>query len=43
MPQTTLCFLLKGDEILLALKKRRFGTGKWNGVGGKIEIGYPKP
>ena len=24
-------------EILLAMKKRGFGTGKWNGVGGKID------
>lgn len=31
----TLCFLTKEDEILLAMKKRGFGQGKWNGVGGK--------
>ena len=23
-------------QILLAMKKRGFGTGKWNGVGGKV-------
>lgn len=34
---TTLLFLRKSDQILLALKKRGFGQGLWNGVGGKIE------
>lgn len=36
MKQTTLCFLLKDDKVLLAMKKRGFGMGKWNGVGGKV-------
>lgn len=36
--QATLCFLVTGDQILLALKKRGFGKDRWNGVGGK-----PKP
>jgi ADP-ribose pyrophosphatase YjhB (NUDIX family) len=35
MKQTTLLFLLKDNQILLAMKKRGFGIGKWNGVGGK--------
>lgn len=35
----TLLFLLKEDEILLAMKKRGFGAGRWNGVGGKLEPG----
>lgn len=35
----TLLFLRKDDDILLAMKKRGFGAGKWNGVGGKIEQG----
>lgn len=35
----TLLFLRSGDELLLAMKKRGFGEGKWNGVGGKIEQG----
>ncbi len=35
--ETTLCLLRKEDEILLAMKKRGFGEGKYNGVGGKIE------
>jgi 8-oxo-dGTP pyrophosphatase MutT (NUDIX family) len=26
-------------EVLLGMKKRGFGTGKWNGFGGKIELG----
>lgn len=35
--QTTLCLLIRGNEILLAMKKRGFGMGKWNGVGGKMD------
>lgn len=35
----TLLLLKSGDELLLAMKKRGFGAGKWNGVGGKIELG----
>lgn len=35
----TLLLLKSGDELLLAMKKRGFGAGKWNGVGGKIEAG----
>ena len=40
MRQCTLVFLNKPDEqkILLAMKKRGFGVGKWNGVGGKLNI-----
>ncbi|SRR6266496_3941880 len=37
MKHTTLLFLLTDDRILLAMKKRGFGVGRWNGVGGKIE------
>ena len=33
----TLLFLRKDDQILLAMKKRGFGAGRFNGVGGKIE------
>lgn len=33
----TLLFLRRGDEILLAMKKRGFGANRYNGVGGKIE------
>jgi|AntAceMinimDraft_9_1070365.scaffolds.fasta_scaffold147340_1 8-oxo-dGTP pyrophosphatase MutT (NUDIX family) len=37
MRQTSLCILIKENEgqILLAMKKRGFGKGRWNGVGGK--------
>ncbi|MEM4762187.1 MAG: 8-oxo-dGTP diphosphatase, partial [Thermofilum sp.] len=35
----TLVFLLRGDEVLLIRKKRGFGQGKYNGVGGKVEQG----
>lgn len=37
--ETTLLLLRRENEILLAKKKRGFGTGKYNGVGGKIESG----
>jgi len=37
MQSVTLCFLVKGDNICLAMKKRGFGEGKWNGVGGKVQ------
>ncbi len=33
--QVTLTLLLRDNQILLAMKKRGFGVGKWNGVGGK--------
>jgi len=39
MRKVTLCFLLTDEKILLAMKKRGFGEGKWNGVGGKVEEG----
>lgn len=32
----TVCFLVDGDKVLLALKKRGHGEGYWNGVGGKL-------
>jgi 8-oxo-dGTP pyrophosphatase MutT (NUDIX family) len=37
--KVTICFLVKDDKVLLAMKKRRFGTGKWNGTGGKLKEG----
>ena len=37
MLEMTLCLLKKDNKILLAMKKRGFGIGKYNGVGGKIE------
>lgn len=33
----TLVFLSQDNQILLAMKKRGFGMGLWNGVGGKVE------
>lgn len=35
--QATILFLINGDKILLAMKKRGFGKGRLNGVGGKPE------
>lgn len=39
MKTVTLCFLMKEGEICLAMKKRDFGVGKYNGVGGKVKEG----
>ncbi len=39
MKITTICFLVASDQVLLAMKKRGFGTGKWNGPGGKVSDG----
>lgn len=39
MPEATLCFLVDANggkpHVLLGMKKRGFGKGKWNGFGGK--------
>ena len=40
--EMTLCFLIKDNKILLATKKRGFGEGKYNGVGGKLKNGETK-
>ena len=37
MKQTTICLLIKDNKILLAMKKRGFGVGRWNGTGGKFD------
>ena len=40
MRDTSLVFPLDGQgRILLGRKKRGMGYGKWNGFGGKMEIG----
>lgn len=45
MKIATLCFLVKKndsgkvEQVCLAMKKKGFGVGKWNGVGGKVEVG----
>ncbi|MCX6766093.1 MAG: 8-oxo-dGTP diphosphatase [Candidatus Moranbacteria bacterium] len=33
----TVAIIQKGDEILLGMKKRGFGAGRWNGFGGKLK------
>ena len=33
----TLCIVVKENKILLGMKKRGFGAGRWNGFGGKVE------
>lgn len=35
--KATLCLLVKDKRVLLAMKKRGFGVGRWNGVGGKVK------
>ncbi|PSN32612.1 7,8-dihydro-8-oxoguanine triphosphatase [Blattella germanica] len=35
----TLAMVRKANKILLGLKKKGFGEGKWNGFGGKVEKG----
>jgi 8-oxo-dGTP diphosphatase / 2-hydroxy-dATP diphosphatase len=36
---STLCLLYQHPKILLGMKKRGFGMGRWNGFGGKLEPG----
>ncbi|XP_020830913.1 oxidized purine nucleoside triphosphate hydrolase [Phascolarctos cinereus] len=35
----TLVLVMKPQHILLGMKKRGFGAGRWNGFGGKVEDG----
>ena len=37
--QTTLLYLFREHQVLMAMKKRGFGVGKYNGIGGKLEPG----
>ena len=45
LPKTkayTLCFTFKDSswkQVLLGMKKRGFGAGRYNGFGGKVEPG----
>jgi ADP-ribose pyrophosphatase YjhB (NUDIX family) len=39
MQKVTLCFCVQNDSVLLAKEKVGFGTGKWNGYGGKVCLG----
>ncbi|HTE48941.1 MAG TPA: 8-oxo-dGTP diphosphatase [Candidatus Paceibacterota bacterium] len=36
---TTLCIIHQHPSVLLGMKKRGFGSGRWNGFGGKIADG----
>ena len=36
MKTYTLCIVRKDGRILLGMKKRGFGAGRWNGFGGKV-------
>jgi len=36
---TNLCIIHQHPRVLLGMKKRRFGTGRWNGFGGKVLSG----
>jgi len=35
----TICMIHQHPQILLGMKKRGYGEGKWNGFGGKVEDG----
>ncbi len=35
----TLCLAVDDSRVLLGMKKRGFGAGRWNGFGGKLEPG----
>jgi 8-oxo-dGTP diphosphatase/2-hydroxy-dATP diphosphatase len=35
----TLCIIHKHPRVLLGMKKRGFGAGRWNGFGGKVKEG----
>jgi len=37
--EAALCFIFNGDKVLLIYKKKGFGKGKLNGVGGRVEKG----
>lgn len=39
MKKVSLCFCVRDNQILLGMKRVRFGAGKWNGYGGKFEEG----
>ncbi len=35
----TLCVVRNDTHVLLGMKKRGFGEGRWNGFGGKVQLG----
>ncbi len=43
MQNATLVFLVREGDVLLGMKRKGFGKGKWNGFGGKLKYGeYPE-
>ena len=36
--QMTLCVIHQNSKVLLGMKKRGFGMGRWNGFGGKVSM-----
>lgn len=41
--QATVCYPIRGDEVLLARKMKKIGAGCWNGYGGGPENGESLP
>ncbi len=39
MTEATLVYLIDGERVCLGYKTSGFGAGKWNGFGGKLEVG----
>jgi 8-oxo-dGTP diphosphatase / 2-hydroxy-dATP diphosphatase len=39
VPAYTLCLWQRDGQLLLGMKKRGFGAGRWNGFGGKVKEG----
>lgn len=39
VPVFTLCFLTRGEQVLMLCRRRPPNQGLWNGVGGRIEAG----
>ncbi|MAF59609.1 MAG: 8-oxo-dGTP diphosphatase [Candidatus Pacebacteria bacterium] len=39
MKHATLCLPITESEVLLGMKKKDFGVGKWNGFGSKVKDG----
>jgi 8-oxo-dGTP diphosphatase len=37
--QYTICFIKRGNELLLINKEAKIWMGRWNGIGGKIQQG----
>ena len=37
----TLCIIHQDGRVLLGMKKKGFGAGRWNGFGGKVELNEP--